>query len=96
MLNPDRVRRLKPIAASLSSPGFWLFAGQSGLAARAHALHAGVMTQTEQLMEDLRKAISAELVEAARQWWTESGASYIEAGDVDGAIDDLLITMEQA
>lgn len=71
-------------------------ARSDALAARAHALHTEGMTQTEQLMNDLRNAIRAEMVEAARQWWTESGANYVEAGDVDGAVDDLLITLEQA
>lgn len=41
-------------------------------------------------------AIKAELIETARQWWTESGQGYIDAEDVAGAVDDLLITLEKA
>jgi hypothetical protein len=54
------------------------------------------MTQTEQAIQDLRNAIKAELIETARQWWTESGRSYIDAEDVTGAVDDLLITLDKA
>jgi hypothetical protein len=54
------------------------------------------MTQTEQAIQDLRDAIKAELIETAREWWNESKDSYLKDPDPEGAVDDLLITLEQA
>lgn len=53
------------------------------------------MTQIEQAVQDLRNAIKAEMLETAREWWKESKDSY-DKDDLDGAVDDLLITLEQA
>jgi hypothetical protein len=54
------------------------------------------MTPTEQAIQDLRNALKAELIETAQQWWAERGKSYIEFEDTEGAVSDLLITLEQA